>query len=113
LDTNLLARAPPTTAGGKRKNWLGRWFVLDITLGTLRYYANASESKVKGEIRIVDMVSVVRAISDSEQRSFSIVTKIGRTYNLMVENPRESRVWVEALNAVVPRDISKPQSEIL
>ena len=36
--------------GGMRKNWLERWFVLDLNCGTIAYYTDMKLSQMKGGV---------------------------------------------------------------
>lgn len=49
-----------TKQGGIRKNWLDRWFVLNLATRTLKYYTDKSESQQKGVINVMDIVMAVR-----------------------------------------------------
>ena len=37
-----------TKQGGIRKNWLERWFVLNMATGKLTYFSDRTESQQKG-----------------------------------------------------------------
>lgn len=53
-----------TKLGAKRKNWLDRWFVLDLQTKILSYYTDMSETKLKGEvpIKVRRVISCLRSL---------------------------------------------------
>lgn len=99
----LVIKGHLTKQGSVRKNWLERWFVLDIRKGTLTYYATMNEdpANCKGEILLKDITRAIHLVSEAQKGShkFSIITK-GRTYNVQADTHNAMRVWMEAVNAV-------------
>eukprot|EP00039_Didymoeca_costata_P018213 m.332609 g.332609 ORF g.332609 m.332609 type:complete len:283 (-) comp16968_c0_seq1:77-925(-) len=92
-----------TKQGSKRKNWLERWFVMDLKKGNLCYYASMEETaaSLKGEILLSDITQAIRLVTDADKGSnkFSIVTR-GRTYNVQADTHNTMMVWMEIINAV-------------
>ena len=86
-----------------RKNWLERWFVLDLRSGRLTYYADMTEQSIKGEMSLRDITSALHLTpadtKEASARTFSIIT-VGRTFNVRAETAAVMYVWIEAINMV-------------
>lgn len=92
-----------TKQGGIRKNWLDRWFVLNLATRTLKYYTDKSESQQKGVINVMDIVMAVHPQGELGSK-FSIVTNTGRTYHLSATSVPIMDAWITGINGVSPGD---------
>ena len=90
-----------TKQGGVRKNWLTRWFVLDLVQRTLCYYGDESEASLKGTIALGDISCAVHPYSNSDKghRQFDIVTA-ARTYHIQAADAKTMQAWLDLINLV-------------
>jgi len=86
-----------------RKNWLERWFVLDLRAGRLTYYSDMTEQTVKGEMSVRDITSALHLTpgdtKEASTRAFSIITS-GRTFNVRAETVDVMNIWIEIINVI-------------
>ena len=77
-----------TKEGGFRKNWLERWFVLDLNHSTLTYYTDMKLSQMKGGIKLAD--KAVIDVCPRDGPGGRLVTAVGaqrRLSPILYEHP--------------------------
>ncbi|XP_037083036.1 pleckstrin homology-like domain family B member 1 [Pollicipes pollicipes] len=85
------------------RSWQKRWFVFDRSKNrrTFMYYADKSESKVKGGVyfQAIEEVYVdhLKASRGSAPNTTFCVKTMSRTFFLMAPSPEAMRIWVDVI----------------
>ena len=90
------------------KSWKRRWFELDTSNFSLKYYVDSSKQSHKGDFNIMTYTVVSDIVSGKRSHMFSVTTDDNRGTGadvlvLSAASADEKLVWMESITAVVAR----------